>query len=168
MIGYKVEWEGIACKHVQSIEYEGEWHHLQRASQFHACSMRGDGRWDWAFGDVSLLPWVLFPYLLLKNWNRPEGESRGSSAVSVWCHYHGYKTQIAKISKGDGKTARRTKKVKQYGEGDSCTLILETVLHFDRYTHYCFVFMPMEPLLLLLQVAWSQKSDYFRKVLLEL
>ena len=88
--------------------------------------------------------------------------------MSVWCHYHGYKTQIAKISKGDGKTARRTKKVKQYGEGDSCTLILETVLHFDRYTHYCFVFMPMEPLLLLLQVAWSQKSDYFRKVLLEL
>ena len=156
MIGYKVEWECVACKHVQSIEHEGEWHHLQRASQFHACSMRDDGRWDWAFADVSLLPWLLFPYLLLKNWNHPEGESRGSSAVSVWCHYHSYKTQIAKISKGDGKTGRRTKKVKQYGEGDSCTLILETIPQFDRYTHYCFVFMPMEPLLLLLLLLLSR------------
>lgn len=81
--------------------------------------------------------------------------------MSVWCHYHNYKTWVAKISKQGGKTGRRTKKVKHYGEEDSYTLILETITHFDRYTHYCFIFLPVEPLK-------SQKSDYFRKVLLEL
>lgn len=117
-------------------------------------------------GFVISLPLTVVPLLIAKELKPPRRRiQRKFYSECVWCHCHNDK---------HSKNLKRMERLVEGEEGqavwgDSCTLILETITHFDRYTHYCFVFMPMESLLLLLlSPTWSQKSDYFRKVLLEL
>lgn len=102
-------------------KHESKWRNLGRASLFHACSVRDDGRWDWPCGGVSLFPWLFFQtcYLLLRRTETTPGwESRGSwlqwgsEALYLLCGTITTTTRyrLAKTSKEGGETGQRDKR----------------------------------------------------------
>ena len=197
-------------------KHESKWRNLGRASLFRACSVRDDGRWDWACGGVSLFPWLFFQtcYLLLRRIETtPEWESGGgwlqggSEALYLEC---GAITTTTKRrqrhpQKRMGRLGRGTKGVRQlrgrrllcldFGDvlyiffffffflmwdlpgpglepmspalagGFSTTAPpgKPRTIHFNRYTHYCLIFMPIESILgLKSQTILEECSWHFR------